>query len=157
MHIPLDSLVRPSLFGLFAFSRKRFKNEEGSCSISFLLYTLFYLPCSVSPLFYPSCVPNRLPLSRVDYRTDDSSRIESNRVDSTNSSALPVSQIDFRLVESTTRQTIRVESGRFDQFFCPSCVTNRLPVSRIDYNTDDSSRIATTLDESTRFNESTLP
>ena len=25
-------------------SRKRFKNEEGSCSISFLLYTLFYFP-----------------------------------------------------------------------------------------------------------------
>ena len=25
-------------------SRKRFKNEEGSCFISFLLYTLFYFP-----------------------------------------------------------------------------------------------------------------
>ena len=145
-------LYTPSLFGL---SRKRFKNEEGSCSISFLLYTLFYLPCSISPLFYPSCVPNRLPLSRVDsvgqtirvdstnfsaltvsqiyfrfsridYNTDDSSRIESNRVDSTNFSALSVSQVDFRLVESTTTQTIRIESNRVD-----STNFSVLPVSQI--------------------------
>ena len=30
-------------------------------------------------LFCPSCVANRLPVSRIDYNTDDSSRIESIR------------------------------------------------------------------------------
>ena len=196
MHIPLDSLVRPSLFGLFAFSRKlfkneegscifpfsctrfstfpvrlfefshkRFKNEEGSCSISFYLPCLVYLLSLTSALrtrkvhvyflspvhaFLPSlfglfafspesalrtrkvhvyflspvhafsafpvrshhystrsCVSNKSTSSKSGRLQDR--RFESNRVDSTNFSALPVSQIDFRSVESTTTQTIRVE------------------------------------------------
>ena len=43
----------PSLFGLFEFSHKRFKNEEGSCSIS------FYLPCLVYLLSLTSALRTR--------------------------------------------------------------------------------------------------
>ena len=43
----------PSLFSLFAFSHKRFKNEEGSCSFS------FYLPCLVYLLPLTSALRTR--------------------------------------------------------------------------------------------------
>ena len=43
----------PSLFGVFEFSHKRFKNEEGSCSIS------FYLPCLVYLLSLTSALRTR--------------------------------------------------------------------------------------------------
>ena len=45
----------PSLFGLFTFSHKRFKKEEGSCSIS------YYLPC----LVYLLSITNALRTRKV--------------------------------------------------------------------------------------------
>ena len=118
-------------------------------------------PIRVLVLFLFKSPANRLPLSQIVYSTDDSSRIESNRVDSSKFLAalfaflsyffLSLPQIDFRLVESSTAQTIRVESSRFVKIsgrpirvlvlsFSKS-PANRLPLSRIDYSTDDLTRI----------------
>ena len=68
-------------------SRNRFKNEEGSCSIS------FYLPCSVYLLSLASASRTRkvhalLPFSCTRFSTFP--------VRSHHYSTLPVSQIDFR-------------------------------------------------------------
>ena len=66
------------------------------------------------------------PVSRIDYTTDDLSRIDSNRVDSTTFSALPVrllvsfflsvSQIDFSVgrIDYTTDNSSRIDSNRVD-------------------------------------------
>ena len=94
-----------------------------------------YPPCSPScMIFFLSVSQIDYPVSRTDYTTDDSSRIDSNRVDSTTFSTLPV---------------------RLLVWFFLSVLQIDYPVSRIDYTTDDSSRIDSNRVDSTTF--STLP
>ena len=82
-----------------------------------------YPPCWPScVIFFLSVSQIDYPVSRTDYTTDDSSRIDSNRVDSTTFSTLPV---------------------RLLVWFFLSVSQIDFPVSRIDYTTDDSSRIET--------------
>ena len=77
-------------------------------------------PFRVLTLFFSKSPTNRHPLSRIDYSTDDSSRIESNRVDSSIFLAALFAFLPYFFLKSPA---------------------NRLPLSRIDYNIDDSSRI----------------
>ena len=92
-------------------------------------YHFFYPPCLPScVIFFLSVSQIDFPVSRIDYTTDDLSRIDSNRVDSTTFSArlvrllvsffLSVSQIDFPVsrIDYTTD-----DSSRFDHFSYPPC------------------------------------
>ena len=113
-------------------------------------------------VYKQSLMSNTPKLSRT---TDDSSRIDSNRVDSTTFSARPVrllvwfflsvSQIDFPVsrIDYTTDDSSRIDSNRVDLTTFPTLLVRLFvwfflsvlqidfPVSRIDYTTDDSSRI----------------
>ena len=82
-------------------------------------------------IFFLSVSQIDFPVSRIDYTTDDLSRIDSNRVDSTTFSARPV---------------------RLHVLFFLSVLQIDFPVSRIDYTTDDSSRF-----ESNRVDSTTFP
>ena len=131
-------------------------------------------PCSLS------CVSQiDYPVSRADYTTDDSSRIDSNRVDSTTFSTLPVcllvwfslsvSQVDYPVsrIDYTTHDSSRIDSNRVDFTTFPTLLVRLFlwfflsvsqidfPVSRIDYTTDDLSRIDSNRVDSTTF--PTLP
>ena len=100
---------------------------------------------SIRPLFLPSLfaflcdfflsvLQIDYPVSRIDHTTDDWSRIDSNRVDSTTFSTLPV---------------------RLLVWFFLSVSQIDYPVSRIDYTTDDWSGIDSNRVDLTTF--STLP
>ena len=109
----------------------------------------------------PSCVyaktlTTRLPISRVDFYQDESSRLESTRVESPTFLTLPhvigvfyakslatrtlVSRVDFYQDESSRLESTRVESPTFltllhvlGVFYAKSLAT-RFPVTRVDTN-----------------------
>ena len=143
-------MSRKSTFQLVEPTTQRTIRVKSNRLKSSRLDHFFYLPCSPScVIFFLSDLQIDFPVSRTDYTTDDSSRIDSNRVNSTTFSTLPVRLLvwffqvsrksTIQLVEPTTQRTIRVESSRIDSNRVDSTTFFTLPVRLL----DDSSRIET--------------